>query len=309
MPVPPFTQLFRPVLDIHADGQDHKRFEVVERLAEDFNLTTEDREEMLPSGTARRFDNRIAWAVSHLVAARLLTRPTKGVTRITDRGASLLNSHAGQVTMTELEQFEEYREFRGEGKKAKGAGATEEAVLSFTASSPEETLESAHADLTNALADELLEQLSSVDPTFFEQLVVDVLVAMGYGGNRRDAAERLGKTGDGGIDGVIREDALGLDAVYVQAKRWDPQGSVGRPDVQGFVGALHGVHATKGVFITTAKFTSGATQYAETVGARIVLVDGRHLARLMIDHGVGVSTRATYEVKRIDQDYFFEAGA
>lgn len=305
MTIPDFQTMMRPILEVHAFGGDVDRKTLRDAVAEKFSLTEEERSELLPSGGQRRFDNRIAWALTHLTHADLLERPARGVTRITERGSKVLHDNPSRVDMAVLRAFPEYREFR-RGSDADESDAT---PSDTTASTPEETLEEAFTTLTDTLAQDLRDKLADGSPEFFEQVVVDVLVAMGYGGSRAAAGKRLGKTGDAGIDGVIREDALGLDAIYLQAKRWDPSRTVGRPDIQAFVGALHGVRASKGVFITTAKYSSEAKDYAENVTPRVVLIDGQELAHLMIEHGVGVSTRRRYELKRIDEDYFFEADA
>jgi restriction system protein len=305
--IPDFQTLMRPILEVHADGEPYQRAPLRDALVGRFELSHEEREERIPSGQ-RRFDNRIAWALTHLVRAGLLERPQRGVTRLTQRGRQMLAEHPDRVDMGVLDQFEEYRRFRSGsderdiGVEVSPTTATPEAGEA----TPEENLESAFATLTLALASELLDKLVSASPEFFEQVVVDTLIAMGYGGSRQEAGQRLGQSGDGGIDGVIREDELGLDAIYLQAKRWDPNRPVGRPDVQGFVGALQGAKASKGVFITTSRFSKDAVEYADQVNPRVVLIDGRRLAQLMIGHGVGVTSRQRYDLKRIDEDYFLE---
>lgn len=304
--IPDFQTLMRPILEHHEDGADHERAPLRNALADRFNLTGQERAELLPSGRQRRFDNRLAWALTYLVHAGLLERPKRGVTRLTGRGPQVLAAYPDRVDMTVLEQFEDYRQFRGGTYETEEEPTPTIEATDTGGGTPEETLEASFAVLNDALAKELQDKLTQSSPQFFEQVVVDVLVAMGYGGTRREAGERLGQSGDAGIDGVIREDTLGLDAIYLQAKRWDPSRPVGRPDVQGFVGALHGVRASKGVFITTSRFTVDAHDYAESVTPRVVLVDGRQLAHLMIQHGVGVTTRQQYELKRVDEDYFLE---
>ena len=303
MAIPDFQSLMRPIVELHADGGEVERAPLREALAAKFELTEDERAELLPSGRQKRFDNRVAWALSHLAQAGLLQRPRRGTTRITDRGRRVLSEHPDRIDMGVLATFEEYREFRSRTTEVEDTPAT---VPTSDLATPEETLEAAHQQLTEALAQDLRDKLVQSDPTFFEQVVVDVLVAMGYGGSHKEAGERLGQTGDAGIDGVIREDALGLDAIYLQAKRWDPSRTVGRPEIQGFVGALHGVRASKGVFLTTARFSREAIEYADGVSPRVVLIDGRRLALLMIEHDVGVATRRRYELKRLDEDYFLE---
>lgn len=304
MTIPDFQTLMLPMLRLHGDAEPRSRSTLKRDLGEFFELTPEDREELLPSGRQRRFDNRIAWAVSYLAHAGILDRPKRGHTVLTERGGDVLRDPPDRIDIGYLERFPEFVEFRYGGSDAKDAAPRDAAATA--GETPEEQLEEAHAALNATLAEELLEKLLAGSPDFFEQVVVDVLVAMGYGGSHREAGERLGQSGDGGIDGVIREDALGLDAIYLQAKKWATDRAVGRPDIQAFVGALQGERASKGVFITTSRFSRDADEYAATVSPRVVLVDGHQLARLMIDHGVGVTTRQTYAVKRIDEDYFLD---
>jgi restriction system protein len=304
MPIPDFQTLMLPVLEVHADGEDWVRAPLRDALAARFDLTADERAEMLPSGNQRRFDNRLAWTLTHLAQAGLLVRPARGVTRITDRGRAVLAEHRDRVDMGVLNDFEEYRAFRSAGSRSPSNGDRPAVTVDDT---PEEAIEAAHQQLTAALADDLLDKMLQAEPDFFEQLVVDVLVAMGYGGSKTDAGQRLGRSGDGGLDGVIREDRLGLDVIYVQAKRWDPSRPVGRPDVQAFAGALQGARASKGVFITTTTFSRQAQDFADSLAVRLILVDGVELARLMIEHGVGVTVRQTYELKRVDEDYFAAA--
>jgi len=272
-------------------------------LAARFDLTEEERAEMLPSGNQRRFDIRLAWTVTHLSQARLLSRPRRGATRITERGLEVLRDHPERVDMSILQEFPEYQQFRGSGSGPVGPGAPGPEPDDATVT-PEEGIQAAYGQLTGVLAEELLSKVLDCEPGFFEQLVVDLLIAMGYGGSKAEAGERLGQTGDGGIDGVIREDLLGLDVVYLQAKRWDPSRRVGRPEVQAFVSALQGARASKGVVLTTTSFSQQATTYVGSISARVVLIDGRELARLMILYGVGVTVRERFEIKRLDEDYF-----
>lgn len=303
MPLPNFQTLMRPALELHTDGQDWARAALRDALAARFDLTDDERAEMLPSGNQRRFDNRLAWTVTHLSQARLLSRPLRGVTRITERGLQVLQDQPTGVDIAVLQEFPEYQQFRGSGSASGGAEPAAPAAEDATAT-PEEAIQAAYGQLTGVLAEELLSKVLDCEPVFFEQLVVDLLIAMGYGGSKAEAGERLGQSGDGGIDGVIREDLLGLDVVYLQAKRWDPSRRVGRPEVQAFAGALQGARASKGVFLTTASFSQQATTYVESISARVVLIDGRELARLMILYGVGVTVREHFEIKRLDEDYF-----
>jgi restriction system protein len=300
----------RPVLALHEDGREHTPSEIREVVATQFQLTPEDREERLPSGAARTFDNRIGWATTYLARTGLLIRPRRAITTITDRGRTVLIENPERVDLNVLSQFPEFDEFRTSrgGRRTTRSGEHEVTRPGVGDTTPEEAIESAYGELRAALAGETLSRVLTRDDQFFEDLVLDLLLKMGYGGSRQDASERLGRTGDGGVDGVIREDRLGLDVIYVQAKRWDPSGRpIRRPDIQAFVGALQGVRASKGVFITTSRFTTEAREYIDRVQARVVLIDGRELAELMIDHDVGVSgTGHSYELKRIDEDYFVE---
>lgn len=306
MGVPDFQSLMLPLLRIAADGREHSLVEARDRLAAEFKLSDADREEPLPSGRQPKFYNRVAWAKSYLQQAGLLVSPRRGHFQITPRGRDALNSPPPRIDIKFLEQYPEFVEFR---TPKGGVEAAPSEVPSSTQEpeTPEEALEAAHLKMRAGLASELLERVKAASPQFFERLVVELLLRMGYGGSRQDAGQAIGKAGDEGIDGVISEDRLGLDVVYLQAKKWD--GTVGRPEIQRFVGALHGKRAKKGVFITTGSFSVEATAYVDHIDPKVVLIDGRRLAELMIDFDVGVNTAATYTIKRIDSDYFDEAGA
>jgi restriction system protein len=299
--IPDFQTLMRPLLVAVSDGQDHAITAVRARLADDFALTDDELEEQLPSGRAKTFGNRVGWATTYLYRCGLLERPKRSVYRITERGRTVLGQNPERVDLKVLAQFEELHEFR-QAKAPNEGVATVPKVAPSSDQTPEEQIDTAYAQLRSALAAEVLDRISEQTPEFFEQLVLDVLHGMGYGGRRDDSVHRLGKSGDEGVDGVIREDELGLDLIYVQAKKW--ANPVGRPEIQKFFGALHGQRATKGVFITTSTFSAEAKAYAEGVTPRVILVDGQQLARLMIDHGVGVTVARTYRLKRVDLDYF-----
>lgn len=301
MAIPDYQTLMRPVLAAHEDGEEHAISAVRAMLADAFGLTENERAEMLPSGRSRTFDNRTGWATTYLYRAGLLERPKRSIYRITDRGRAVLAKHADRIDNTVLDEFDEFRAFRSGGPTGPGTAPPPPPPQPLD-ETPEERMDAAAVQIRSALAAELLDRTMDQDPAFFERLVMDVLVAMGYG-----RGQQLGGTGDGGFDGVIDEDRLGLDRIYVQAKRW--ANPVGRPALQGFVGALAGRSSTKGVFITTSTFTSEARVYATSVAARIVLIDGAELARLMVDYGVGVSVDQRYEVKRIDLDYFTDDGS
>ena len=288
-----------PLLRFAGDGADHSLRDAVESLAAQFKLTPEERAELLPSGQQAIFNNRVGWARSYLKKANLLEYPRRAAFQITDRGRQVLAENPQRIDVKFLERFPEFIEFR-ESARSSSAKASPGPATYATDKTPEEVLELAHQDIRQSLAQELLTRILACSPAFFERL----LVKMGYGGSRRDAGERIGQSGDGGIDGIIKEDRLGLDTIYIQAKRW--QGSVGRPEIQKFVGALQGQRAKKGVFITTSAFTSDAIDYASRIDTKVVLIDGQQLAILMIDFDVAVSIAASYMVKRIDSDYFEE---
>lgn len=306
MPVPDFQTLMRPVLALHAGGGRRGRPEIREELAREFSLTQEERNEILPSGRQARFDNRVNWAVVYLVRAGLLTSPSRSVTEITARGEKVLPDHTERIDISVLDRFPEFREFREHKQEIKQGTPASPVQKAADGGTAEERLEAAHEELRAALAEELLARLLARDDAFFENVVLDVLVGMGYGGSKREAAERVGRSGDGGIDGVIREDRLGLDAIYVQAKRWRPDRHVGPKEVREFIGALQDAEATKGVLMTTSRFSSEASALAER--RRIVLIGGRRLAELMIDVQVGVSRLRSLELSRIDEDYFSADG-
>jgi len=301
MAIPDFQSVMLPLMRYCADGKEHAISETTDALADQFKLTVEERKALLPSGVQEIFRNRVAWAKSHLKMAGLLANPKRGIYKITDRGLEIIRKNPPLINLKFLFQFPEYVAFRKTHRER--PESTEEAE-NGQAGTPEESLESAHEKLRDSLAAEILQKLKSCSPSFFERLVVEVIVKMGYGGTRQDAGKAIGKSGDGGIDGIIKEDKLGLDTIYIQAKRWE--NTVGRPEIQKFVGALTGQRAKKGLFISTSNFTSDAMDYVSRVDTKIVLIDGETLAQLMIDHNVGVSTIATYDLKKIDSDYFTE---
>jgi restriction system protein len=301
VPVPDFQSLMLPLLKLAANGQPHSLAEAREALASEFKLTQAERDELLPSGNQSKFANRVAWAKSYLQQAGLFFSPKRGHFQLTDRGAAVLKNPPGRIDIKFLEQYPEFVEFRTPKQ-----GDTEHAPTPAPADTetPEEAFEAAHQKMTASLASEVLTRVKAASPEFFERLVVELLLKMGYGGSRADAGQAVGKAGDEGIDGIISEDRLGLDIVYLQAKKWDA--TVGRPEIQKFVGALHGKRARKGVFISTGSFSADAVAYVEHIDPKVVLIDGRRLAQLMIDFEVGVSTARTYSVKRVDSDYFEE---
>ena len=300
MGVPDFQTWFMPLMKRVADGETYEMVTLYEQLANDLELSEADRAELLPSGSHFTYRNRIAWARTYLKKAGLLESPGRGKIRITDLGRSVLANPPEKLNVSFLKKFPAFLDFHTAQPKAKkNDGAGQEADDDET---PEETLERVHRGLSNQLVGELLDRIRAAPPEFFERLVVDLLLRMGYGGSREDAGRTVGKSGDGGVDGIINEDPLGLDTVCIQAKRWE--GTVGRPVVQAFAGSLEGFRAKKGVLITTSGFSQDAVNYAQQIEKRIVLIDGARLARLMVQHNLGVSAVATYELKKIDSDYF-----
>lgn len=301
MAIPDYQSCMLPLLKHYGDGQEHTNRESIDALAEHFKLTDDERRLMLPSGVQGLFDNRVNWARTYMKKAALIESPKRGVHKITKRGIDVLKKKLEQIDINYLDQFQEFKDFRALRRTKQ---EDEEPALDLNGKTPEETLDGAYQKIRFDLAAELLQRLKSSSPSFFERLVVEVIVKMGYGGSRLDAGKAIGKSGDGGIDGIIKEDKLGLDAIYIQAKRWE--NTVGRPEIQKFVGALTGQRARKGLFITTADFSADAEDYVSRIDAKVVLIDGETLAQLMIDYGVGVSTVGTYEIKKIDSDYFAE---
>jgi restriction system protein len=301
MAIPDFQTIMLPLMRHLQDGREHATGETLDALAKHFQLTDEERRVLLPSGLQELFTNRVAWAKSHLKKAGILASPRRGVYQITARGREVLAKSPAAINLRFLFQFPEYQAFRAIHRQR--AEEPEEAETNH-GGTPEEALESAYVKTQENLAADLMQRLQGCSPQFFERLVVEVIVKMGYGGSRQDAGKAIGKSGDGGIDGIIKEDKLGLDAIYIQAKRW--ANTVGRPEIQKFVGALTGQRAKKGLFITTSDFTADAKTYALQIDTKIVLIDGEMLAQLMIDYNVGVSTIATYDLKKIDTDYFTE---
>jgi restriction system protein len=301
MSIPDYQTVMLPLLRHISDGQEHATREVTDHLAQEFELSDVERRELLPSGRQSTFDNRVGWARTYLKKAGLLANPRRGIMNITDRGREVLSTNPDHINVSLLEQFDEFTEF----KKTRRAPKKEPTIPGpDDESTPEESLEAAFQKIRDDLADDLLRQIKECSPTFFEHLVIDLLVSMGYGGSRREAGTAIGQSGDGGVDGSIKEDKLGLDVIFIQAKRWE--GTVGRPEIQKFAGALQGQRSRKGIFITTSGFSKEALDYVSNIETKIILIDGTTLADLMIDHDVGVSRLASYDVKRVDTDYFTE---
>lgn len=301
MPIPNFQNIMLPLLELLADGAQHHVQELRPVLENHFGLTEEERNEILPSGGQKRFDNRIGWARTHLKKAGLIVNPQSGIYQVTPRGKEVLDAKPAKIDLHLLDQFEEHLEFRKRKPTVSDINPPENEQAYET---PKELLEKAYQTLRNSVAEELLEKTRQASPSFFEKLVVQLLLKMGYGGSRQDAGQAIGRSGDEGVDGIIKEDKLGLDVIYIQAKRW--QGTVGRPDVQAFAGSLEGHRARKGVFITTSQFSAEAKDYVSRIEKKIVLIDGQQLSELMIDYDLGVTTEDTYIVRRVDFDYFSE---
>lgn len=309
MPIPPFNQIKAPALAFFADGKPHRVREVFEALAPTFQLTESELNELLPSGTQRRWHNRANWACYDLFRAGLLMQPKKGVYQITEEGKVVEKQKPATIDRKFLLQFEPFRKFMDDKKERRGQTGSKNTspagALNEEEATPEERIESAFRELRETVVAELLAKLADIDPFRFERIVVDLLLAMGYGGSRTEAGWVTKKTGDEGIDGIINEDRLGLNQVHIQAKRW--KSGVGRREIQNFVGALAGQQANKGVFITTSDYSQEAIAYTKALAQKVILIDGRRLAELMIEHGIGVSEGRPYHIKKIDSDYFEEA--
>ena len=298
MPIPNYQAFMLPLLEIAADGKPHAMRDAVAELASYFSLSHEEITARLPSGSQTVVYNRVGWARTYLRKAGLLDIPVRAHFSITERGRAVLADKLDELNVQSLLRFDEFREFKGR------SSASAEPVPQDTESTttPEEAIEYGYQQLNNDLLGEILSAMKACSPSFFERLVIDLLVKMGYGGSRREAGEVLGKSGDAGIDGIIKEDRLGLETIYVQAKRWEAV--VGRPEIQKFAGALLGQKAHKGIFLTTSSYSGEAKDYAANLDSKVILVDGQQLAALMLDAGLGVATVATYEVKKLDSDYF-----
>lgn len=298
MAIPTYDDCMFPMLKLLADGQERSIRDITETLTARMDLTDDERSRLLSSGQ-KVVTNRLGWARTYLNKAGLIESSQRGIWKISDEGLAVLRENPPEINTKFLKRYDSIKEFLTRNNKN-----TSDDTNNGEVTTPDEALRTAYEELRSALESEILDSLKSCSSGFFEKVVIDVLVAMGYGGNRVDAAQVLGKSGDGGIDGIIKEDQLGLDIIYVQAKRWE--GTVGRPEIQKFAGALQGVRARKGVFITTSDFTSGATEFANNIDFRIVLVGGKELAEIMADNGVGVFTTETLHLKKVDMDYFSE---
>lgn len=310
MSIPDFQSILLPLLKYSGDKQEHSLRESIEYLAGIFNLTDEEKRELLPSGQQAIFDNRVGWAKTYLKKAHLIETTKRGYFRITDQGITVLQQNYQKIDTNFLKQFEEFNEFHlGTKTKKDSTNNSENSELSCLSlndqiQTPEELLDQLYQKIKDDLKQEILEQIMRCSPEFFERLVIDLLIKMGYGGSKKEAGKAVGKAKDGGIDGIIKEDRLGLDIIYIQAKRWE--GTVGRPEIQKFVGALLGQQAKKGIFITTSQFSKEAKEYVAIIDSKIILISGDLLSELLSDYNVGVSVIKSYEIKKIDTDYFTE---
>ena len=307
MPIPTYEACMRPLLQLLSDGQIHSTKDLTHAIESHFSLSDEERERLLPSGQQRYIANRVGWAKTSLKNAGLLENVQRAQIRITDGGRQFLAMHPNGITAADLmaaPSFIQFLQRRRESKEADIETSVTEPIVAEADTTPDEAIENAYEEIREALAEEILEQVLKASPVFFERLVLDLLIAMGYGGSRPERGTHLGQSGDGGIDGIINEDKLGLDIICVQAKRW--KDSVGRPTVQAFAGSMEAHRAKKGVMISTSPFTREARDFIERIERKIVLIDGRQLAQLMIEHSVGVTPAKTYTIKKVDLDYFLE---
>ena len=298
MAIPDYQSIMLPLLKYSSDKKEHSVHEAVDVLAEQFKLTNEERKELLPSGQQEIFVNRVGWARTYMKKAGLLITPKRGLFEITERGLNVLKENPSRIDNNLLMQFDEFKEFRKRKRKLEDGTAID------NSKTPEEEFEAAYENLRSELTGEVIHQLKECPPSLFEKIVVEVLVKMGYGGTLKDAGKAIGKSGDEGIDGIIKEDRLGLDIIYIQAKRWE--NTVGRPEIQKFAGALQGQRAKKGIFISTSDYSKEAVDFASKIETKIILIDGEKLSEYMIDFNVGVTKVSTFELKKIDLDYFIE---
>ncbi len=306
MPIPDYQTLMLPLLQYASDGSIHAVGDAVEHLSNSYNLSVEEREVLLPSRQTTTIYSRVGWARSYLKMAGLLIAPKRSYFQITEEGQKVLAEKPPKITKEFLMKYESFRGFVTKRNSPKGAEVDARKATEFqieqSDATPTETMELSYQELRKNLSEELLEVLKTVSPAYFERIVVELLVCMGYGGSFREAAEVVGKSGDGGIDGIIKEDKLGLDTIYIQARRWVD--AVGRPEIQKFAGALLGKKAKKGIFVTTSSFGPGAMEYVQHLPEKIILINGSQLTEYMMEYDVGVSITDTYHIKRLDADYF-----
>jgi len=304
MAIPDYETVMLPIMKVLLDKTEWHIRDVMDQLAQKLGLSDEEKTRMLPSGNDVIFDNRVRWARLYLLKAGLIESPKRGFIKISNRGLTVLAKNPNKIDLKLLQQYSEFRKW----KERPPTDKTEvpiDTTKTIGEQTPEEALEYGYQQIRQNLVQQLLELVKDASPKFFEKLVVELLVKMGYGGSIKDAGAVVGGSGDEGIDGVIKEDRLGLDTIYIQAKRWE-NATVSGSELQKFVGALEVKRANKGVFITTSNFAKSAMEYVERIGKQVVLIDGEELAELMIDYDIGVSRTATYEIKRLDSDYFTE---
>ena len=304
MAIPDFQTVMRPVLQSVGDGETRSLADVREIVKDAFGLTDEERRERLPSGTQTVINNRVGWARTYLNKAGLLTIPQRGMVQITERGQDVLQNGPERISVAWLKQFPEFQDFHTQKPNAEVSVTAQPVITTVSDETPDEQLAAAHLSLMESLADEVLGTVRNASPAFFEKLVVDLMISMGYGGSRKEAGQATQATNDDGIDGIIKEDKLGLDTIYLQAKRW--ANAVHRPEIDKFIGALTRQRARKGVFLTTSDFSVGARDAAAGLDMKVVLIDGRELAQLMIENNLGVNVKEVFEVKQVDTDYFIE---
>jgi restriction system protein len=306
MGVPDFQKFFYPILKFSSDQKEHSLDEVRELLTNYFTLTDEDKAERVPSGVQTKFDNRIYWTKSYFSKAKLIENTKRSHFRITERGLKFLQNFKSEITINDLKTISEFKEFsQGTSQDEQNTTTSTGTDNSFSDNkTPLEKLEENYIYIKRELASELLDKIRANTWQFFEDLVIDLMVKMGYGGSRNKAGESIKRTNDEGIDGIINEDKLGLDVIYLQAKLWKEETTIGRPEIQKFVGALHGQRAKKGVFITTSSFAKTAIDYVKSIDPKVILIDGETLTNLMIEYNVGTTPVETYQIKKIDLDYF-----
>ena len=308
MAIPDFQSFFYPILKYSSEHNEISLDEIREFLTQHFSLTDEEKSERVPSGTQTKFDNRIYWTKSYFSKAKLIQNTKRAHFKITERGLNFLRNFNSEITINDLKTISEFKEF-SEGaassdKQSTTTTATESNPTIVETKTPLEKLEESYQYIKRELASELLDKIRANSWQFFEDLVIDLMVKMGYGGSRNKAGESIKRTNDEGIDGIINEDKLGLDVIYLQAKMWKEETTIGRPEIQKFVGALHGQRAKKGVFITTSSFSKAAIDYVTSIDPKVILIDGETLTNLMIEHNVGTTPIETYQIKKIDSDYF-----
>lgn len=307
MALPGFQNFIYPVLKYSSEYDEVSLNDIQNYLTDYFSITEEEKAERVPSGLQTKFYNRVAWTKSYLFKAKLIENTRRSHFKITDRGRQFLQqfSTTKYISINDLRSIEEFKKFQSITNSSDEENNVEkDANISDEIKTPLEILEENYQIIKNELASELLEKIRTKSWQFFEDLVVDLMVKMGYGGSRYKVGESIKRTRDEGIDGIINQDKLGLDVIYLQAKMWKDESSIGRPEIQKFVGALQGKRAKKGVFITTSSFTKDAIEYANTIESKVILIDGDTLTNLMIEHNVGVTPIETYQIKKIDLDYF-----